>query len=62
MWAFLDQIFLIFSKKLNIIFLDSLLNPGGMFDSSYFDNSKVIMFDSWKSSFLRKIFFIPNLT
>ncbi len=26
----------------------------GMFDWSYFDNSKVIMFDDWKVSFLRK--------
>jgi hypothetical protein len=26
-----------------------------MFDWSYFDNSKVIMFDDWKVLFLRKI-------
>jgi hypothetical protein len=25
-----------------------------MFDWSYFDNSKLIMFDDWKVSFLRK--------
>jgi hypothetical protein len=28
----------------------------GMFDWSYFDNSKVIMFDNWKVLFLRKKF------
>ncbi len=26
----------------------------GMFNWSYFDNSKLIMFDNWKVSFLRK--------
>ena len=26
----------------------------GMFDWSYFDNSKLIMFDDWKVLFLRK--------
>jgi hypothetical protein len=29
---------------------------GGTFYSSYFDNSKVIMFDDWIVSFLGKIF------
>jgi hypothetical protein len=36
--------FLIFVQKGNV----------GMFDWSYFDNSKLIMFNDWKVSFLRK--------
>jgi hypothetical protein len=31
-----------------------------MFYSSYFENSKVIMFDNWNVSFLRKNIFIVD--
>ena len=37
-------------------------DTGGMFNRSYFDNSKVIMFDEWKELFLRKKLFLFNLT
>jgi hypothetical protein len=43
------------------------MDTGRMFDWSYSNNSKVIMFDDWKVSFLRKIFVsiqpntLPNL-
>jgi len=38
-------------------------DTGGMFYSSYFDNSKVIMFDGWKVSFWGKQYSIEeNLT
>ncbi len=31
-----------------------LKDTGGMFDWSYYDNSKVIMFDDWNVLFLKK--------
>jgi hypothetical protein len=33
-------------------------DTGGMFDWSYFNNSKVIMLDHWNVSFLKKNIFI----
>ncbi len=41
-----------------IVFKSSYTVEGrcGMFDSSYFDYSKVIIFENWKVSFLRKKF------
>jgi hypothetical protein len=33
-------------------------DTGGMFDWSYFDNSKVIIFDDWNVLFLKKNIFI----
>jgi len=37
-------------------------STGGMLDWTLFDNSKLIMFDDWKVSFLKKKLFLFNLT
>jgi hypothetical protein len=42
-----------FDKKLH-------MRRGGMFDSSYFDNSKASYFGCLKVSFLREIFFLRD--
>jgi hypothetical protein len=45
-----------FKQSLQCANFVNIIDPdtGGMFDSILFDNSKLIMFNDWKVSFLRK--------
>ncbi len=54
--------YIINTCEINLKASDICWGTCGMFDWSYFDNSKVVMFDYWKVSFLRKFLFLFNLT